>query len=69
MYLLRLRTEYVLKTDDDIYINIPQLYELVRTNRHRGVAWGNQGHNAPPLDPTPLLAFDIPCFWCLWYEF
>lgn len=48
----KLRTEYVLKTDDDIYINIPQLYELVRTNRKPNLLVGTLICNAVPIkDP------------------
>ena len=46
---LRLRTEYVLKTDDDIYVNIPKLYELVRGNRKPSLLMGTLICNAVPI--------------------
>jgi len=48
----KLRTEYVLKTDDDIYVNIPKLYELVRGNRKPSLLMGTLICNAVPIkDP------------------
>jgi len=48
----KLRTEYVLKTDDDIYVHIPRLYDLVRKNRKPDLLMGSLICNAVPIkDP------------------
>ena len=48
----RLRTEYVLKTDDDVYVNLPKLYDLVRANQKPTLLMGTLICNAVPIkDP------------------
>ena len=48
----RLRTEYVLKTDDDMYINVRKLYELAQANRKPNLLVGSLICNAVPIkDP------------------
>lgn len=44
--------EYVMKTDDDMYINLPKLYELVRANKKPNLLLGSLICNAVPIkDP------------------
>ncbi|XP_023321147.1 beta-1,3-galactosyltransferase 1 isoform X2 [Eurytemora carolleeae] len=48
----KLRTEYVLKTDDDMYINVRKLYELAQANRKPNLLVGSLICNAVPIkDP------------------
>ena len=44
--------EYVMKTDDDMYVNLPRLYELVRANKRPNLLLGSLSCNAVPIkDP------------------
>ena len=45
-------TQYVMKTDDDMYINLVKLYELVRANKKPQLLMGSLICNAIPIkDP------------------
>ena len=47
-----MRTNYVLKTDDDMYVNLPKLVQLVRENRKPNLLMGCLICNAVPIkDP------------------
>jgi hypothetical protein len=41
--------EYVMKTDDDMYINLPKLYELVQANKKPNLLLGSLICNAVPI--------------------
>ena len=46
------RTQYVMKTDDDMYINLPKLYEVVQANKRPNLLTGSLICNAVPIkDP------------------
>ena len=46
------RTQYVMKTDDDMYINLVKLYEIVQTNQKRNLLVGSLICDAVPIkDP------------------
>jgi len=48
----KMRTNYVLKTDDDMYVNLPKLVQLVRENRKPNLLMGCLICNAVPIkDP------------------
>ena len=42
------QTQYVMKTDDDMYINLPKLYDLVKTNQNPFLLMGSLICNAVP---------------------
>ena len=45
-------TQYLLKTDDDMYINLPKLYEIVQANKKPNLLLGSLICNAIPIkDP------------------
>ena len=43
------QTQYVMKTDDDMYINLPKLYDLVKTNQNPHLLVGSLISNAAPI--------------------
>ena len=46
------KTQYVMKTDDDMYINLVRLYDLVKTNKKPNFLVGSLICNAIPIkDP------------------
>ena len=48
----KLRSEYLFKTDDDIYVNLPQLYRIARDNKKPSLLMGTLICNAVPIkDP------------------
>ena len=48
-------TQYVMKTDDDMYINLVKLYELVRANKKPQLLMGSLICNAIPIKVTSVL--------------
>lgn len=54
------KSRYVLKTDDDVYVNVPELVsELIR----RGGAWGQQKSKTTGSRPVPLLYLGRVHWW------
>ena len=48
-------TQYVMKADDDMYINLVKLYELVRANKKPQLLMGSLICNAIPIKVTSVL--------------
>ena len=49
---LNVQTKYVLKTDDDTYVNIPELYNFVQSNKNPDLLMGCLTQSAPVIiDP------------------
>ena len=53
-------TQYVMKADDDMYINLVKLYELVRANKKPQLLMGSLICNAIPIKVTSVLY----CLYC-----
>jgi hypothetical protein len=49
--------EYVMKTDDDMYINLPKLYELVQANKKPNLLLGSLICNAVPIKARSSYSF------------
>ena len=49
---LNVQTQYVMKTDDDVYVNIPKLYSFVHSNEEPDLLMGKLWPNSVPIrDP------------------
>ena len=54
-------TQYVMKADDDMYINLVKLYELVRANKKPQLLMGSLICNAIPIKVTSVLYCTVLC--------
>ena len=52
-------TQYVMKADDDMYINLVKLYELVRANKKPQLLMGSLICNAIPIKVTSVLCCTV----------